>query len=77
MKRVILVVFITVVLSVSLFAERKNYYCSNEPYTYFIYNENSLTKEQLYKIMELKKEYQPKILELRKRIYLERTKINS
>ncbi|OEJ15164.1 hypothetical protein BFL38_12700 [Brachyspira hampsonii] len=75
MKRVILVVFITVVLSVSLFAERKNYYSSNEPYTYFIYNEDSLTKEQLYKIMELKKEYQPKISELRKKMYLERNKI--
>ncbi|EKV58179.1 hypothetical protein [Brachyspira hampsonii] len=77
MKRVILVIFITVVLSVSLFAERKNYYCSNEPYTYFIYNGDSLTKAQLDKIMELKKEYQPKISELRKKMYLERNKINS
>ena len=74
MKRVIMVLFITVILSVSLFAE--NYYCANEPYTYFIYNEDSLTEKQLNEIIELKSEYQPKISELRKKMYLERTKIN-
>ena len=35
MKRVIMVLFITVILSISLFAE--DYYCADEPYTYFIY----------------------------------------
>lgn len=75
MKRIIMVLFTTVILSVSLFAqsEYNHYY---EPYTYFIYNENSLTEEQLNEIIELKSEYQPKISELRTKMYLERTKIN-
>ncbi|MEI0558224.1 hypothetical protein [Brachyspira intermedia] len=76
MKRIIMVLFITVILSVSLFAESENYYCANEPYTYFIYNEDSLTEKQLNEIMRLKDKYQPKISELRKKMYLERTKIN-
>ncbi|CRF35460.1 hypothetical protein BRSU_2671 [Brachyspira suanatina] len=74
MKRIIMVLFITVILSISLFAE--NYYCTDEPYTYFIYNEDSLTEKQLNEIIVLKSEYQPKISELRKKMYLERTKIN-
>lgn len=74
MKRFILVLFITVILSISLFAE--DYYCADEPYTYFIYNEDSLTEKQLNEIMKLKDKYQPKISELRKKMYLERTKIN-
>ncbi|MEI0701216.1 hypothetical protein [Brachyspira intermedia] len=76
MKRIIMVLFITVILSVSLFAESENYYCANEPYTYFIYNEDSLTEKQLNEIMRLKDKYQPIISELRKKMYLERTKIN-
>ena len=74
MKRIIIAAFITVILSVSLFAnENYSYY---EPYTYFIYNENSLTQEQLSQINHLKNEYQTKIEKLRKKMYLERTKIN-
>ena len=76
MKRVIMVLFITVILSISLFAKSNDYYCTDEPYTYFIYNEDSLTEKQLNEIIELKSEYQPKISELRKKMYLERTKIN-
>lgn len=74
MKRVIMVLFIAVILSMSLFAE--DYYCDNEPYTYFIYNEDSLNEKQLNEIMKLKDKYQPKISALRKKMYLERTKIN-
>ena len=76
MKRVILVLFITVILTISLFAESENYYCADESYTYFIYNEDSLTEKQLNEIIALKSEYQPKISELRKKMYLERTKMN-
>ena len=56
MKRLILVLFITVILSISLFAE--DYYCADEPYTYFIYNEAGLTQAQLAEVMKLKAEYQ-------------------
>ena len=74
MKRIIIAAFITVILSVSLFAnENYSYY---EPYTYFIYNENSLTQEQLSQINHLKNEYQTKIEKLRKKMYLEKTKMN-
>lgn len=76
MKRVILVLFITVILTISLFAESENYYCADESYTYFIYNEDSLTEKQLNEIIALKSEYQPKISELRRKMYLERTKMN-
>lgn len=76
MKRIIIAAFITVILSVSLFAEENKYYCSEEPYTYFIYNEDSLTQEQLSKIMQLKSKYQTKISELRKKMHFEKTKIN-
>lgn len=76
MKRIILVLFAAIIMSMSLFAESEYYYCAEEPYTYFIYNENSITEEQLNEIIELKSEYQPKISELRKKMYLERTKID-
>lgn len=75
MKHVIIVIFITVIFSISLFAESEYHYCT-EPYSYFIYNEASLTQEQLSQIIQLKNEYYPKISNLRKKIYLEKTKMN-
>lgn len=63
MKHIIIAAFITVILSASLFAKENIYYCPQEPYTYFIYNEDSLTQEQLLQVIQLKSEYQPKIAE--------------
>ena len=69
--------FLYIFLSISLFAEvNDDYYCSQEPYSYFIYNEASLTQEQLEKIIQLKTEYQPRIAELRNKMYLEKVKMN-
>ena len=69
--------FLSIFLSMSLFAEvNDNYYCAQEPYSYFIYNEASLTEEQLEKIVQLKTEYQPRIAELRNKMYLEKVKMN-
>ncbi|WP_028328819.1 hypothetical protein [Brachyspira alvinipulli] len=78
MKRVITVIFIISILSVSLFAEEGYYNNCNESYSYgyFIYNEEGLSEEQLSQVIQLKSKYQPKIAELRKKIYLGKTKMN-
>lgn len=78
MKRVITVIFIISILSVSLFAKEGYYNNCNESYSYvyFIYNEEGLSEEQLSQVIQLKSKYQPKIAELRKKMYLEKTKMN-
>lgn len=75
MKRILITSFITVILSASLlFANNDTY--SQEPYSYFIYNEDSLSQDQLSQIIKLKTEYQNKISELREKMYLEKVKMN-
>lgn len=70
-----MVAFAVFALSLSLFAENKECFYPN-PYSYFIYNDDSISEEQLNKINQLKAEYQPKIFELKGKIYLEKTKMN-
>ena len=85
MKHILSIIFIVSILSVPAFAKNdssynkaNNYsYCDGETYNYgyFIYNSDSLTKEQLAEITKLKTEYQPKISELKQKINTEKTKM--